>query len=810
MNRADLGALALLGTRLAKAPEDPRLRWFKAARPDQRMPAVDNTWRVLLMTGGRGSGKTRAGAQNLAELIQADTDGEGEYGIVAPTYADAWTKCVEGESGLLRALGTSMSQIKDHRSKTVRSAWRTYGQVVMHNGVVVYIDSAAEGGLRIQGRNLKAAWCDEIGLWDKWDTTWNESLRYAVRMGSSVIIATATPKASRPAAALMRSLLRNEEAHGGVVVRRLRTWDNKDNLSDAFFRAVIGANKGTRLERQELEGELLDDVPNALWLRSQLEQIQVPPVGGEGGIPFLHKAVIGVDPSDGNETSDEQAYTIAGVGGPLMDTVYVAKNWGAQEPPAAFARRVILEAVQWHAKIVVEKNHGGEWLRTTFAQVMKELVRDKKVPDGKQPRVEVIWASQAKRTRAEPVSAMYERGVVRHCKMVERDADGRAYPVAMVELEDQMCIAVGELITTARGDVPVEQVRAGDYALTRAGWQRVYRAGLTGLKPTVTIETGNGSVTCTDDHPVYVSGLGFTRADEVQIGDTLVSCRASLSGRLSISTASAITWTTMAITRPAAAGAAACSTGTSGRPSTGRSLPAGTSTTGSAGVTATSRATSQPCQPETTTARTWPRTGRAVLSLSRPLSAAPSARKSGGAGDCASTPAPSAAGSTSPGRTSRPATALASAATRQWAAVVRSVRASGARLVYDLSVEGQPEFFAGGLLVHNCTFTGAQGERSPDRLDSLVWAVTPFLNDSLGPAQQAVPRRWAFADELDELVPSVSGSSGLGPGARRKLASAHGGMLSNADPAWTLEEFAPKDDRTPEDASPRAAVHGWR
>jgi len=548
VNRADLGALALLGTRLAKAPEDPRLRWFKAARPDQRMPAVDNTWRVLLMTGGRGSGKTRAGAQNLAELIQADTDGEGEYGIVAPTYADAWTKCVEGESGLLRALGTSMSQIKDHRSKTVRSAWRTYGQVVMHNGVVVYIDSAAEGGLRIQGRNLKAAWCDEIGLWDKWDTTWNESLRYAVRMGSSVIIATATPKASRPAAALMRSLLRNEEAHGGVVVRRLRTWDNKANLSDAFFRAVIGANKGTRLERQELEGELLDDVPNALWLRSQLEQIQVPPVGGEGGIPFLHKAVIGVDPSDGNETSDEQAYTIAGVGGPLLDTIYVAKNWGAQEPPAAFARRVILEAVQWHAKIVVEKNHGGEWLRTTFAQVMKELVRDGKVEPGKQPRVEVIWASQAKRTRAEPVSAMYERGVVRHCKMVERDADGLAYPVAMVELEDQMC-----------------------------------------------------------------------------------------------------------------------------------------------------------------------------------------------------------------------------------------------------------------------TFTGAAGERSPDRLDSMVWAVTPFLNDSLGPAQQAVPRRWAFADELDELVPAVSSASGLGPSARRKLASAHGGTLSNVDPAWTLDEFAPKDDdRPPEEISPRAAVRDWR
>lgn len=443
MHSADAGALGLFGTRLRRAPEDPRLRWYQVARPDQRLPALDGTWRVLLLSGGRGSGKTRSGAQDLAEIILGDTDGEGEYGIIAPTYADAWSKCVEGESGLLRALGTSMAEIKAGKSKTVRAAWRTYGQVILHNGIIVYVDSANDGGLRIQGRNLKAAWCDEIGLWDKWDVTWNESLRYAVRMGSSVIIATATPKASRPAAALFRSLLRDDDEHGGVIVRRLRTRDNRANLSDAFYRSVVGANKGTRLERQELEGELLDDVPNALWLRAQLEAIQVPPVGGEGGIPWLHRAVIGVDPSDGKERSDEQAYTIAGIGGELLDTLYVAKNWGGQEAPAAFAKRVILEAVAWHAKVVVEKNHGGEWLVTTFRQVIKDLMKSGQIPPGKVPAVEVVWASRGKRTRAEPVSALYERGVVRHCKMIDRDADGNPYPVALVELEDQMCTFTG-------------------------------------------------------------------------------------------------------------------------------------------------------------------------------------------------------------------------------------------------------------------------------------------------------------------------------------------------------------------------------
>jgi phage terminase large subunit-like protein len=449
VTRSDLPALDLFDRKIGQAPADPRLGWRETARPEQLLPARDGTWRVFYLQGGRGSGKTRAGAQGLADLVLADTDNDGEYAIVAPTYADAWTKCVEGESGLLRALGTSMKEIKSHTSKTVKSAWRTYGQVILHTGTVIYADSAAEGGLRIQGRNLRAAWCDEIGLWDKWDTTWNESLKYAVRMGTSVVIATGTPKASRPARALVRSLIRNDPGEGGVIVRKLRTVDNAANLSSAFYRSVVGAAKGTRLERQELEGELLEDVANALWTRDQLDVIQVPMVGMEGGPAYLHGAVIGVDPSDGMENSDEQAYTVAGM---YLGKLYVAKNWGGQEPPAAFARRVILEAVAWHAKIVVEKNHGGQWLATVFAQVMKSLAKEGLLPEGRHPFVEVVNAHKSKRTRAEPVSALYERGVVRHCY------DGQTYEITdpetgatkwhrdivkLAELEDQMATFTG-------------------------------------------------------------------------------------------------------------------------------------------------------------------------------------------------------------------------------------------------------------------------------------------------------------------------------------------------------------------------------
>ena len=354
--------------------------------------------------------------------------------------------CVEGEAGILRALGTSAGEVKEGSSAAVAYAHRSYGEIGLRNGHTIYVDSADDGALRVQGKNLRAIWGDEVGLWTRWETAWNESIRYAVRRGVSRIIATGTPKASRPARRLIRSLIRNEPEHGGVVVTRLRTVDNAANLSDAFLRSVVGAAKGTRLERQELEGELLDDVANALWTRDMIDRVQCPGVGEDGGPPFLLNTVIGVDPSDGAEESDEQAYTVMGMGPPDDHHLYVAENWGGQEAPAPFARRVILKAIQWQAKIIVEKNHGGAWLQTVFAQVMRELDREGLIPEGKPP-VQMIHASQAKRTRAEPVSAMYERDggtLVRHCHTTRMGANGHRLPDEhMVMLEDQQCVFVG-------------------------------------------------------------------------------------------------------------------------------------------------------------------------------------------------------------------------------------------------------------------------------------------------------------------------------------------------------------------------------
>src|ERR1700733_2621 len=233
--------IALLAQLRAEARKrtDPHLAWLRTARPDQVLPEGD--WRITYWQGGRGSGKSRAASQGLAQMIREHKGAPTAWGIVAPTYSAAWTTCVEGESGLLAALGTSMAEISEHRSASVKSAYRTYGAITLHSGHIIHVDSANDGATRVQGKNLSGLWANEVGLWVKWATAWDESIAYAVRLGASKIIADGTPKISRPAAKLIRRLLSGEP---GVIVRRLRTVDNLANLSTAFFESVVARASG--------------------------------------------------------------------------------------------------------------------------------------------------------------------------------------------------------------------------------------------------------------------------------------------------------------------------------------------------------------------------------------------------------------------------------------------------------------------------------------------------------------------------------------------------------------------------------------
>lgn len=367
-----------------------RTEWRLRARPEQIPPPGD--WGIWYLQGGRGGGKSWTGAHTLAEWIMTDPV-PGEWGIVAPTYPDAWSVCVEGESGLLAALGTTVQEVKDGKAKLVEHWHRSFAELRLRNGHLVRVASAQDGGLRIQGKNLKGAWCDEVGLWDQWETTWDESLKYAVRKGTSRIVATGTPKKARKARKLIRRLIDDP----AVPVSRLRTLDNAANLSQRFLTEVVGNSKGTRLEQQELEGVLLDDVEGALWTAEMIEAYRVT------GAPELSRVVVAVDPAVSNdEESDETGIVVVGEadGG----HGFVLADYSMRGSPDECMRKAVW-AYRYHQadRVIGEANNGGDYIGTLLKTV------DPNVPYRK------VIATRGKRVRAEPVSALYEQGRMHHC-----------------------------------------------------------------------------------------------------------------------------------------------------------------------------------------------------------------------------------------------------------------------------------------------------------------------------------------------------------------------------------------------------------
>lgn len=389
-------------------------------REDQRMPAGE--WQKLLFTGGRGSGKSRAGADGFAEQILSDPDRtEGEWAIVAPTFADARDKCVESdESGLLAALGTTIQEVAAQTSPIVKTWNRSIGELIFHDGTRVYIDGADDGAYRIQGYNLRGVWADEIGLWKKWKTAWDESITFALRKGRSRIIATGTPKRALPARKLLKRLIDESRSDPATIHRRLRTADNWANLSNAFKNAVRRF-AGTTLGAQELEGRLLDNAEGALWQPDWIDATRTD------SLPRNHfwqrPPAVGVDPSDGTEEGAEHAYTVAGLSSD--HDLYVVENVAMRGSPTEFARKVVSVCAAHQGVIVVEKNHGGQWLVEVFERAMKDL--DTFVP------LKVVTASQGKLTRAEPIAALYEPR-----QIAGRVIPGRVHHVGVFEeLEDQ-------------------------------------------------------------------------------------------------------------------------------------------------------------------------------------------------------------------------------------------------------------------------------------------------------------------------------------------------------------------------------------
>jgi phage terminase large subunit-like protein len=370
--------------------------WRDFARPEQLPPDTD--WRTWYIRGGRGSGKTWTGGNVLAEMALQTP---GDYGIVAPTDSAVRDVCIEGPSGVIHAFGTNIAEIKRGSSRHVLNYNQTMAQVRLRNGSVIYGDGADDGAPTIQGKNLRGLWADEVGLWRKWQQAWEESIRYAVRLSPARIVATGTPKRGHP---LVRALM----ADDGVVKTLLRTSDNAANLDPRLLAELYEKYGGTTLGRQELEGEILDDVPGALWRRATIENLRTFIT------PTFVRVVVAIDPSaTSTESADECGIVCAALGsdghGYVLDdkSLRASPNRWASEGVALYHRR-------FADRLVAETNNGGEMVGQIIATLDPQV------------SYRAVTASRGKQTRAEPVAALYEQGKVHHVGPFEL-------------LEDQMC-----------------------------------------------------------------------------------------------------------------------------------------------------------------------------------------------------------------------------------------------------------------------------------------------------------------------------------------------------------------------------------
>jgi phage terminase large subunit-like protein len=404
-------------------------RWVGGWAQGGQVPPVAGDWRIWLIRAGRGFGKTRAGAEWVTAV--AGTDGGAEIALVGATAAEVRRVMIEGPSGLRAVAKTGQTP----RYTVSR------GEIRWPSGAVSRIYSA-DAPDQLRGPEHSAAWCDELAKWRRGDAAW-DNLMMGMRRGAQPrVVVTTTPRPT----GLMKRLLR---AHG-LVETRGATRDNPF-LPAVFVDHVEDAYGGTALGRQELDGEMIEDLAGALWSRARIE-------ASRGAAPEgLVRVVVGVDPPAGSDAGAGDACGIVAVGCDGDGLGYVLEDASvAATSPEGWARAVAECAARHRAdRVVAEANQGGQMVRSVL------LAADVALP------VTLVRASRGKVARAEPVATLYERDRVRHC--------GR-----FVALEDEMCGLVAGGGYHGPGRSP-DRADALVWALSELMLGRRARAGVRGL-----------------------------------------------------------------------------------------------------------------------------------------------------------------------------------------------------------------------------------------------------------------------------------------------------------------------------------------
>ena len=327
-------------------------------------------------------------------------DTSPRIGIIAPTYADARDICVEGDSGL-RSICAAGEVARWNRS---------LGELEFSNGARCKLFSADEPE-RLRGPQHYKLWADELGAWKYPQATWDMAM-FGLRLGDNPqAVVTTTPRPVK----VIHDLLKSPT----TSVQRGSTYDNRGNLAAAFFEQIVTRYEGTRLGRQELNAELLEDVPGALWQRDDIDRQRVDVA------PELVRVVTAIDPSaTSGDTSDEAGIVTAGLGscsckGTLELHAFVLADDSKRDTPQGWASTA-LDAYQHHRadRVIGEGNNGGE--------MVEAVVRSVAATRNLNVSYSMVWASRGKWTRAEPISALYQQGKVHHVG-------------TLPSLEDELC-----------------------------------------------------------------------------------------------------------------------------------------------------------------------------------------------------------------------------------------------------------------------------------------------------------------------------------------------------------------------------------
>ncbi|WP_449096553.1 DNA-packaging protein [Rhizobium sp. 21-4511-3d] len=360
--------------------------WALAGRLEQMAP--DGDWRTWLLLGGRGSGKTRAGAEWVHGLASAGQRSDLRIALVAETLGDAREVMIDGISGICRIARRNRPDFEISRRR-----------LVWPNGAVAQVFSS-EDPESLRGPQFHLAWCDELAKWKHGQETW-DMLQFSLRLGTAPRqLVTTTP---RPVP-LLKALIADE----GTRLARISTLANRANLAPGFIDALSARYGGTRLGRQELDGELIEDRDDGLWKRGQIEALVTRAIGA------LRRIVVAVDPPAAAGAASCCGIVVAGLD--VSGRAVVLADCSVEGlSPAGWAGAVVRAYHRFGAdRVIAEINQGGDMVSAMLKSI------DATLP------VSNVRATRGKFLRAEPAAALYEQGRVVHA--------GR-----FTALEDQMC-----------------------------------------------------------------------------------------------------------------------------------------------------------------------------------------------------------------------------------------------------------------------------------------------------------------------------------------------------------------------------------